>query len=149
MLRVLKTVIIQLHCSIMNYNKCAQAVCNPFRCSISRFTTSDRVSPNCVYCRIELEEIIDIIFSQISESQRSCHMVLYPMLADDDNSQPKEEQQHNQIKSGNRCCLELNAKHVSKTRIKGYYGFIHFTCIQASPAPATPTDHIHDGWSGG
>lgn len=49
------------------------------------------------------------------------------MPADEDNTPLDLKKHPNQIKSRKKMLLE--AEHVSKTCIKGYYSFIHLGCI--------------------
>lgn len=68
------------------------------------------------------------------------------MPADDDNSWLKEEKHPNQIKSRNRCCLELNT--FQRLVSKGIMAlFILHVSRPAQPLPLPQT--TYDGWCGG
>lgn len=99
-----------------------------------------------VHWEIELTGIIDIIFHQISAFHWSCHILLSITPADDDNTWLYLEKHPNQIKSGNRCCSELNTfqRLVSKDIMAL---FILHVSRPAQPLPLPQT--TYEGWCGG
>lgn len=97
--------------------------------------------------KFSMQGLLQGLFSaKISEFQWLCHIVPSTMPADDDNSWLKEEKHPNQIKSRNRCCLELNT--FQRLLSKGIMAlFILHVSRPAQPLPLPQA--TYDGWCGG